>query len=143
MCLEYDARRTRELRQKLKLGGDEMILYKLVDYYTNNDQDVGLCGFYQSDYKYKAGYNYSDRATIVLDEDEKTDQEVYKGIHVYVHKRKNGTYYRDAPLEIPVTVKLKDFVAAGKGGEAVFTKIYIKSKDYKNALKLGKKYYED
>lgn len=133
MCLQYDEKLTRELRAKLKANGGKLTCYKKLLFTGSLDLSFFyFCGPYMTHYVYKRGKNISGREENFLTPYEKLTQKVNDGIHVYTYRPPEEEFFPH--IIIPCKVRIKDFVAAGRGGEAVFTSIYINKKDYKRAI---------
>lgn len=141
MCLFIDKRRNRELKNRFKTC-DYIMCYKIIERILIPPHPTILIGIWRSMYQYQIGWNYSDREDITLTKIEIDDKAIRHGIHVYTSKKtaKHNVNISGSPFHfkiIPVKCHKRDFVAAGKHGEAVFCKIFISKKDYQDAI-IGK-----
>ena len=123
MCLYIDDRRTRELKQKFK-SNKSITCYKVLN--TNCTSNIFGC-------KYHTGWNYSSRGWqhIELTEEEKESQRINYGIHVFVSQQSAERYRAYYEIIVPVTCYKNDLVSGGKCGHAVFTKVFLKKRNYK------------
>jgi hypothetical protein len=127
MCLIIDKANTEKLLKRLTKSKNGIICYKAVTQY-------GESPVVAPSYQYKPGINISNRKSVNLNNIERQNQCVYKGIHVCANKINLKIY--DEEVCIPVRCYLQDFVMGGKGNEAVFTKVYINLNTYKKLFKL-------
>ena len=140
MCLKIDAELTSELRMSGQNSRKRFTVYKEVmrEFAGHPYESVN------QNYHYKSGKNVSNRYhDATLTETEKTEHEVHFGIHVYLHKPQKFTSY--SRVIIPLTVYLKDLVAAGyhdsdytrkpEKQQAVFTKVHFRKRDYERLKK--------
>jgi len=101
-------------------------------------------------YKWKPGWNKSNRRDVKLTNDEKNQLTVLYGIHVFLTRKNARKYARTLEQVVPVYVCKKDLVARGNNydwsqqknsqDQAVFTKVFFKKEDYDKALKVKVKY---
>jgi hypothetical protein len=145
MCLNINEKRTKRVRRTLKDNGGQTVMWKRLklknlgyystsplrgfDYKTKNILISPVEG-----YEYSPGDNVSNRKSTDISVIEKKCEAVYKGIHVYTNKQKALEAKSFWEVLVPVTVRLKDFVAAGCRYEAVFTKVHLSKEEYKKAI---------
>jgi opacity protein-like surface antigen len=142
MCLSYDEKSTQTLRSQLIAAGGKMKVWKCFSFEKQYDKKQNFVGYkltgpYQGTYfKIEAdGTIRSNRKLLTRTRDEVRCESVVKGIHVY-KTRKQLTCnlgYREYRVYTEVEVDINDFVGAGVGGHAVFTKIRLL--DQKQILK--------
>lgn len=150
MCLKIDNDATQKLERKFD-NKSEIVAYKLCKIvnskfrkYLNHFSDQIVTGFCRQNFNYYPGINESDRNQTGLTDQEKQEQFVFHGIHVFLDKEVMKDIdklflggYHDVAL-LPVVCSKSDFVKAGTSKffgrpEAVFTKVWIDEKDYNKA----------
>lgn len=134
MCLDITKTTTNRIRKVLDTFG-KFTAYKVV--YINTDG--AAASRYRSEFRWKAGWNYSNRTSTKINQFE--DRCVNRGIHVYLTAKQAERSERLKDYKylglIPVTCYKKDFVAGGNYcgyGSAVFTKVWVARKDLDKAI---------
>lgn len=135
MCLIKDSENTVRYTKTIRSKGGKIRCWKILNIHNN----TLIAPYYIMEYK--VGINVSSRRSKEINsvDDPYTatsTPNVRNGIHVYKRKpRKN--YYLPYDVLVPVICDIKDFVASSRT-EAVFMKVFIKKRDYKNALRANK-----
>lgn len=134
MCLTIDTELTSILRMS---GRKRFTVWKKVI-------KMDFESMYHS-YHYQVGQNAACPCREVnLTSFEKTNKEIHEGIHVFLEKPKHPQLMSDKYVIIPLTVYLKDMVAAGYHAadyykknekEAVFTKVHLSKRDAERSLR--------
>ena len=137
MCLIVDGKLTKETRERFKQADGKLTMYKVLSEWKN---DIWDFTHYVYDSPYYPGKNSwtpgkfikSDRKRRRLSLGEWAFDKVDYGIHVFVTclaARESQIYWlKHNNVIVPVTVYETDFIRAGQGGEAVFTKVFLPSK---------------
>ena len=123
MCLYIHSVKTYKAK-KNKTG--KVVRWKVVSKYP-----VTLHSIYQFLYKWKPGWNRSNRKRAFLLE----TSEVNQGIHVFTTRKEARTILRADTRIIKVICHNKDLVAVGWDRDEVYTKVFLLKDEYDSALK--------
>jgi hypothetical protein len=133
MCCKIYDKRTKRVLRTLKEHGGKCIMWKVLYKKTIIDGKWVLIAPWRETH-YDSGWNISDRESKTLTKFEKASHEIHHGLHVFTNKPSAIKFAHTWEVVVPVVVYKKDFLAAGKSYDAVFTKIFIKKKDFNEAL---------
>lgn len=130
MCLDIYSRSETDLNKKFK--NNKVTFYKVLVY-----DEGGLITPFQKTIV-KPGFF---EALNPLNKNSLPYCSVTSGaIHVYTNKKMALDNACSYEIVIPVICHKKDFLAMGTLGDACFTKVFIRKKDYEKALKAKSKY---
>lgn len=133
MCLDIYSIKVKDLNKKFK--NNKVIYYKVVyKHFMSNYLSTPFQGT-----TINSGYFIADPVT-----DKRIlcrSSYISSGaIHVYTTKKIALKEADFNDVVIPVICNKKDFIAIGQDGDACFTKVFIRKKDYEKALKAKSKY---
>lgn len=129
MCLTYSKIATDKLRKDNK-DKKFIICYKVL---KRNNTD--LLSPVIERFKWKTGFNTSNRESTKLTKTEIDECSVYTGIHVCLTENVADDYkWYSYEVIVPVRCYLSDLVAASRLGYAVFRRVYLNPHDYKKAI---------
>ena len=141
MCLSFDKNITANLKKNI----DPNTVWQCWKVYERRGNSL-FSPTYNTEKQIKPGEIVSDRKNhrlplhnlTPLEEDNGT---VFYGIHVCLNKREARRYrwIIGSGIILPVTAKQKDLIAISDSGRAVFSKIHLKRKDYREAIAKGRK----
>jgi hypothetical protein len=151
MCLKTDDKRTKRVLRTLKDRGGKATMWKVLIVRPIPDHKgkkyIVETPFMKT--RYFPGWNKSNRKGTKLTKQESLVyrpyssnpfQDIELGIHVLTNLKRVKEFKHDFEVAVPVTVQLKDFVAAGQNYDAAFTKVFLAKKDYDQAIEDYKKY---
>ena len=127
MCLYIDWAKTNGAK-KNKTG--KVVRWKVVLRYFYASGKPVLYSLYHYNYKYKPGWNKSDRPNKTC-----TGFVCNKGIHVFTSEAYAKSYLGIGQLLLKVICYNKDLVAVGKYHDEVYTKVFLPKDEYDDALK--------
>lgn len=127
MCLVL-GKTSKELLAKFGNKKQEAIFWRV--YYKYPGSSLLYSPYFSHRYGGKItnfGVVKSDRTEKEIAPCEITEKKIEQGIHVFTKKEQAKSYAWLDETIVPVTCRLKDFVAEGENEQAVFTKIRIRS----------------
>ena len=152
MCLDYDEKLTEKGLKGKKVHSNGMIkAWKFLSSWCHslNLNSPYAQMYIPGGYKYKPGWNKSNRNSVKITDQEKRTMSVHKGIHVFLSRETARNEVRfcnrfaDCSYKtyknVPVKVYEKELVSVGhfeSKKAAVFTKVFLKKDDYDKALKI-------
>jgi len=122
MCLYIHSVKTYKAK-KNKTG--KVVRWKVVSKYP-----VTLRSMYQFLYKWKPGWNRSNRKRAFCE-----TYEVNRGIHVFTTRKEARTVLMADTRIVKVICYNKDLVAVGWDRDEVYTKVFLLKDEYDSALK--------
>jgi hypothetical protein len=134
MCLYIHVRNTEEILKELRKNNGKGVMLKRLRYRQKADGQYELVSPF-IEKVFSPGDNVSDRDYGKdLSIDEKARREVEHGIHVFTSIARAKHYMKPDEIIVPVTVREKDFVAAGDDEDAVFVKVHLDKEAYNKTI---------
>lgn len=127
MCLILDIDKTNNFKRFNRQKA--IICYKVV---ALRPYSKDLVSPWHCEFKWKIGWNKSNRQSNKLTDSDIISGTVYNGIHVFWTLKDARKYKATSEIVVPIRCHAKDFVGKN-GSHAVFTKVYLYADDYRKA----------
>lgn len=134
MCAYVDLKATQDFVKKNK-GNHKIRVYKYLRFRGRANFSIDMLIAPYKYTEYKPGINKSDSRSKLQN---RNNIEINKGIHTYLSS-KNAYYHRPyTAIVVGFTADIYDLICVGYGGEAVWKKVTMTERSYKDAIKRGK-----
>lgn len=130
MCLFYHKANTTKIKNRFK-NNKTLTMYKVV---SKSSYDKTIQSIHYG-HSWTPGYNISDSYKHNVFRNYVNMDSINHGIHVYTNAWRTKKWRDSCAVIIPVVVRLKDLIGVGTNQDAVFTKVFLRKKDYLKALK--------
>lgn len=135
MCLTIDKNFESKFRQRNK-GKKTITVYKVLVLRVNRNNKAFFAAPITL-YKYKAGWNKSNRKRVVLNVAEINNRSIDYGIHVFTNKSSALSFCNAEEYVFACKANMKDLIAAGsafKNRSAAFMKIFLPVSEMDKAI---------